>query len=96
MPRSMKIGPITIARGGPLFLIAGPCVIEDERSPFDIARRLKETTDALGVPFVFKASFDKANRTSLDGARGPGPAQCSLREYYDSIGPSEGTRASIC
>jgi len=68
----MEIGPITIEPGGPLFLLAGPCVLEDERSPFEIARRLRALTDGLGVPFVFKASFDKANRTSIDSFRGPG------------------------
>ncbi len=68
----MNVGSLSIARGGPLFVLAGPCVIEDDRSPFEIARTLAEMTGELGIPFVFKASFDKANRTSGDSFRGPG------------------------
>ncbi len=71
----MKIGTHEIGLGGPLFLLAGPCVIEDEHMPFDVARRLKAITDELGMPFVFKASFDKANRTSVDSFRGPGATE---------------------
>jgi 2-dehydro-3-deoxyphosphooctonate aldolase (KDO 8-P synthase) len=59
-------------RGGPFFLIAGPCVIENPRHPGQVAARLKEVTSALGIPFVFKASYDKANRSSLGSYRGPG------------------------
>ena len=59
-------------RSGPFFLIAGPCVIESPRHPVRVAGRLKEITAALGIPFVFKASYDKANRSSLAGYRGPG------------------------
>ena len=53
-------------------LIAGPCVIESEEQVLSIAKQLKEITDELGIPFTFKASFDKANRTSINGFRGPG------------------------
>ena len=53
-------------------LIAGPCVIESEELVFEVAREMKRITDELGIPYVFKASFDKANRTSIDGFRGPG------------------------
>jgi 2-dehydro-3-deoxyphosphooctonate aldolase (KDO 8-P synthase) len=56
----------------PLFLISGPCVIEDEAVTLRIATRLKELTDSLGIPFTFKASYDKANRTAIDSFRGPG------------------------
>jgi 2-dehydro-3-deoxyphosphooctonate aldolase (KDO 8-P synthase) len=56
----------------PLFLIAGPCVIEDEGLILEIAGRLEELTGRLGVPFVFKSSFDKANRSSHQSFRGPG------------------------
>ncbi|MCK5640434.1 MAG: 3-deoxy-8-phosphooctulonate synthase [Gammaproteobacteria bacterium] len=56
----------------PLFLIAGPCVIESEQLIMDCAGQLKEMTERLGIPFIFKASFDKANRTSSDSFRGPG------------------------
>lgn len=53
-------------------LIAGPCVIESEEQVLSIAAQLKAITDELGIPFTFKASFDKANRTSINGFRGPG------------------------
>ena len=56
----------------PLLLIAGPCVIEGRRSTLDIARRLADIAGELSVPLVFKASFDKANRTSVYSYRGPG------------------------
>jgi 2-dehydro-3-deoxyphosphooctonate aldolase (KDO 8-P synthase) len=56
----------------PLFLIAGPCVIESEQLQLDVAGQLKEITSALGINFIFKSSFDKANRTSLGSFRGPG------------------------
>jgi 2-dehydro-3-deoxyphosphooctonate aldolase (KDO 8-P synthase) len=58
--------------GLPLVLIAGPCVIEDEAKTIEVARILKELTVELGVPLIFKASYDKANRTSLNSFRGPG------------------------
>ena len=56
----------------PLFLIAGPCVIESEALAQDTAGQLKELTDRLGIPFIYKSSFDKANRSSVDGFRGLG------------------------
>ena len=56
----------------PLFLIAGPCVIESMALQIEVAGRLKEITSALGMPFIFKSSFDKANRTSSTSFRGPG------------------------
>lgn len=56
----------------PLFLIAGPCVIESEALALDTAGELKALTAALGIPFIYKSSFDKANRTSHDSFRGPG------------------------
>jgi 2-dehydro-3-deoxyphosphooctonate aldolase (KDO 8-P synthase) len=59
-------------RTGPFFLIAGPCVIESPRHPGQVAARLKDITGELGIPFVFKASYDKANRSSLGSYRGPG------------------------
>ena len=63
----------TLSRGsGPFFLIAGPCVIENPRHPAQVAARLKEITSALRIPFIFKASYDKANRSSLGSYRGPG------------------------
>jgi 2-dehydro-3-deoxyphosphooctonate aldolase (KDO 8-P synthase) len=56
----------------PLFLIAGPCVVESESLQVEVAGRLKEVTGALGVPFIFKSSYDKANRSSHASFRGPG------------------------
>lgn len=56
----------------PFFLIAGPCVIESMELQMETAGRLKEITTELGIPFIFKSSFDKANRTSISGFRGPG------------------------
>ena len=56
----------------PFFLIAGPCVIESEQLQLDVAGQLKEITGELGIPFIFKSSFDKANRTSMSSFRGPG------------------------
>jgi len=58
--------------GAELVLFAGPCVIEDHKTTLSIARFLKQMTSELGIPFVFKASYDKANRTSLQSYRGPG------------------------
>ena len=63
---------INIGKGCPLVLIAGPCVIEDFDTTFDIAKTLKRITEEAGCPFVFKASYDKANRTSISSFRGPG------------------------
>ena len=61
-----------LSRGESLFLLAGPCVIESEKHPHVVAGRLKDITARLGIPFVFKASYDKANRSSLGSYRGPG------------------------
>jgi 2-dehydro-3-deoxyphosphooctonate aldolase (KDO 8-P synthase) len=61
-----------LSRGRGLFLIAGPCVIETPRHPSRVAARVKAITRELGIPYVFKASFDKANRSSLGSYRGPG------------------------
>jgi 2-dehydro-3-deoxyphosphooctonate aldolase (KDO 8-P synthase) len=69
----VHIGPVTIGGGAPLALIAGPCVIEAEELTLQIARRLAALRDELGLGVIFKANFDKANRTSAKGFRGPGP-----------------------
>ncbi|MGE0030224.1 MAG: 3-deoxy-8-phosphooctulonate synthase [Steroidobacteraceae bacterium] len=71
----MRLAGQEIGPDRPLFLIAGPCVVEDAALTEDIAGALKEMTDSLGIPFVFKASFDKANRTSRSSFRGPGIEQ---------------------
>ncbi len=68
----VKLGDITFGGESPFVLIAGPCVIESERHAGDVAAALVDITRRLGVPFVFKASFDKANRTSGRSFRGPG------------------------
>jgi 2-dehydro-3-deoxyphosphooctonate aldolase (KDO 8-P synthase) len=68
---SFPLGRLRLG-GGRLFLIAGPCVIESPRHPLQVASRLKDITGELGIPFIFKASYDKANRSSLGSYRGPG------------------------
>lgn len=68
----MKLCGFEVGLDRPLFLIAGPCVIESEQLALDTAGQLKEITGRLGVPFIYKSSFDKANRTSVGGHRGPG------------------------
>jgi 2-dehydro-3-deoxyphosphooctonate aldolase (KDO 8-P synthase) len=71
--KSVRIGPFTLGGGkSPLLLIAGPCVIEDPTLTLEIAQALKEMAENLGLILVFKASYDKANRTSLLSYRGPG------------------------
>jgi 2-dehydro-3-deoxyphosphooctonate aldolase (KDO 8-P synthase) len=72
MKDAIHIGDLTIEENGPLFLIAGPCVVEDEETTLRVASFLKETSDAMDLPVIFKTSYDKANRTSLDAYRGPG------------------------
>ena len=68
----MKLAGFDVGVDRPFFLIAGPCVIESAGLVETVAGRLKEITDGLGIPFVFKASFDKANRSSIHSFRGPG------------------------
>ena len=70
--KSVKINGLEIGAGKPLALIAGPCVIEGRESAIHHASLLKEITDRVGVPFIYKSSYDKANRTSLESYRGPG------------------------
>ena len=69
---TIPVKDFTIGGKSPFVLIAGPCVIEDEATTRDIAAFLKELTDTLEIPFIFKASYDKANRTSIESYRGPG------------------------
>ena len=68
----MRVAGIEVGGASPFFLIAGPCVVESEGLTLEIAGQLKELTTALGVPFIFKASYDKANRSSRTSYRGPG------------------------
>jgi 2-dehydro-3-deoxyphosphooctonate aldolase (KDO 8-P synthase) len=80
----VRVGPVEIGRGRPLALIGGPCVMEPDDLTRTIARRLVEICGALGVPLIFKASFDKANRTSKSSYRGPG--------WRGACGSSSGSR----
>ena len=68
----MKLCGFEVGLDRPLFLIAGPCVIESEQLALDTAGRLQEITGRLGIPFIYKSSFDKANRSSHQSYRGPG------------------------
>ena len=68
----MKLCGFDIGLNRPFFLIAGPCVVESEQLQMDVAGHLKEITSALGIPFIFKSSYDKANRSSGSSFRGPG------------------------
>jgi 2-dehydro-3-deoxyphosphooctonate aldolase (KDO 8-P synthase) len=74
--------------GGPFLLVAGPCVLEDDALNLRVARHVRDVADRLGVPAVFKASYDKANRTSLESPRGPGLAAGldRLRAVRDETG----------
>ena len=71
----VQIGDIIVGGGAPLALIAGPCVIESEAHTWSLAAALRDIAAQAGVPFIFKASYDKANRTSLKSYRGPGLAE---------------------
>ena len=68
----MKLCGHDVGLSRPFFLIAGPCVIESEQLQMDVAGQLQEITARLGIPFIFKSSFDKANRSSGSTFRGPG------------------------
>ena len=68
----MKLCGFDIGLDQPFFLIAGPCVVESEQLQMDVAGQLKEITASLGIPFIFKSSYDKANRSSGGSFRGPG------------------------
>ncbi len=70
--RQISVRNIKIGDKSPLLLIAGPCVIESETSCLDTAKKIKDIAQGLDIPFIFKSSFDKANRLSIDSYRGPG------------------------
>ena len=70
--RSVDVGDVVVGGGSPFVLIAGPCVIESEAQTTELAVRIAEIAARAGVPFIFKASYDKANRTSWRSYRGPG------------------------
>ena len=84
----MKLCGFEVGIDQPLFLIAGPCVIESEQLALDTAGALKEMTAALGIPFIYKSSYDKANRTSSQSYRGPGIEEGLriLQKVKDQIG----------
>jgi len=86
-PKSIAAGSVTFANDAPFALIAGPCQMESEVHAIDMAGGLKEITDALGIGFVYKSSFDKANRTSAGSKRGLGldaamPVFQKVRDTY--------------
>jgi len=85
--KRVQIGGVAIGNG-PLLLIAGPCVIESEGHAVGLARTIREIAARCGVPYVFKASYDKANRTSLSSFRGPGLAEGlrTLRRVREEVG----------
>ena len=70
--RVVQVGSVSIGGGHPIALIAGPCVIESEKNAMETAERIKRITEDAGVPYIFKSSYDKANRSSIDSFRGPG------------------------
>jgi 2-dehydro-3-deoxyphosphooctonate aldolase (KDO 8-P synthase) len=84
----MKLCGFEVGLDRPLFLIAGPCVIESRQLALDTAGQLKEITDRLGIPFIYKSSFDKANRSSAASFRGPGMDEglTILQAVKDEIG----------
>jgi len=85
---SMKLCGFNVGLDQSLFVIAGPCVIESEQLAMDTAAALKEMTDKLGIPFIYKSSFDKANRSSTSSYRGPGIEEGLriLQKVKDDIG----------
>ncbi|HEX3985288.1 MAG TPA: 3-deoxy-8-phosphooctulonate synthase [Acidobacteriaceae bacterium] len=87
MSQEFEIGPVRVG-GGQLFLIAGPCVIESEAHVRTMAEAIQRVTSDLGIPFIFKASFDKANRTSVTSFRGPGLVEGTaiLRRLAEATG----------
>ncbi|HXG03964.1 MAG TPA: 3-deoxy-8-phosphooctulonate synthase [Candidatus Binatia bacterium] len=88
MTRTVRVGPVTVGGGHPLVLIGGPCAIEDEKHALMTAERLAAIAADHGVPFIYKSSYDKANRSSLGGYRGPGLREGLriLRRVRESVG----------
>lgn len=70
--RTVKINDLTVGGQNPILLIAGPCVLEEEKRALAIGKEIKDIALRLGIPYIFKASYDKANRTSYQSFRGPG------------------------
>jgi 2-dehydro-3-deoxyphosphooctonate aldolase (KDO 8-P synthase) len=88
MGKEVIVGDVRIGGANPITLIAGPCVIESEASAMRHAKALKAIADRLSIPFIFKASYDKANRTSINSYRGPGLKKGLkiLKKIKDSLG----------
>ena len=88
MSHEVQIGSFKVGAGNRPFLIAGPCVIESEQLVLDTAGKIAEITKSLGIPYVFKSSFDKANRTSIKSYRGPGIENglAVLKKVKDQLG----------
>jgi 2-dehydro-3-deoxyphosphooctonate aldolase (KDO 8-P synthase) len=86
--RPVRIGAVTVGGGAPLALIGGPCAIENEKHALMMAERLQRVTAAAGVPFIYKSSYDKANRSSIRAYRGPGLVEGLriLRKVKDETG----------
>jgi 2-dehydro-3-deoxyphosphooctonate aldolase (KDO 8-P synthase) len=88
MPRIARIDHIEAGENKPLLVISGPCVVEDYDTTFAIASFLKDLTSRLNISFIFKASYDKANRTSIESYRGPGKKEGLeiLRQVKQTLG----------
>lgn len=86
--RVVEVRHLRLGAGGPLFVIAGPCVVEDERMCLSVAERVQQITSKLGLPYIFKSSYDKANRTSVGSFRGLGIEEGLriLERVRDTIG----------
>jgi 2-dehydro-3-deoxyphosphooctonate aldolase (KDO 8-P synthase) len=86
--RAVRVGPISIGGGAPLALIGGPCAIESEAHALAMADRLRAAAEAAGVPFIYKSSYDKANRSSVRSYRGPGLREGLriLRRVKEAVG----------
>jgi 2-dehydro-3-deoxyphosphooctonate aldolase (KDO 8-P synthase) len=88
MTHEVQIGSFKVGAGNRPFLIAGPCVIESEQLVLETAARIAEIAKSLGMPYIFKSSFDKANRTSITSYRGPGLEKglAVLKKVKDQLG----------
>ena len=81
-----QIGNLTLDPSAPFFIL-GPCALESEEFAWQMARSLKEIAERTGIQFIFKASYDKANRTSVDSFRGPGVVEgCRIRSPVQGTG----------
>ena len=82
--KTVKVANYEVGQGHPMLLMAGPCVLEGYERSLMIGKRAKEICEELGMPYVFKASFDKANRSSINSFRGPGIEEGLkiLEEHY--------------